>query len=106
VGCLDVIEVRVIAPALESFAFHGDIVCAGGTNYVTVDFGATPALRDAYLSHTHLGFSRSDEGPVYHGAFLNGVAHATDSTVCSVGLQVNKHRSRYTSRNYMGIVID
>ncbi|CAL4950639.1 unnamed protein product [Urochloa decumbens] len=90
VGCLAVRALQVAAPALESFAFHGDIVCssdpdeeedAGG-----VLFGATPALRDAYLSH--LGFGDYDDyrHDFAYSNFLECIAHANVLTLCSVGL--------------------
>ncbi|CAL4977001.1 unnamed protein product [Urochloa decumbens] len=83
VGCLAVRALQVAAPALESFAFHGDIVCstdpdeeedAGG-----VLLGDTPALRDAYLSH--LGFGDYDDD-----RHEECIAHANVLTLCSVGL--------------------
>ncbi|TVU22472.1 hypothetical protein EJB05_32170, partial [Eragrostis curvula] len=58
VNCLEVLELRVAAPSLESFVFYGDVVCLtdedddNDDNHIaTVDLGTTPALRDAYLSH-------------------------------------------------------
>ncbi|CAL4957377.1 unnamed protein product [Urochloa decumbens] len=90
VGCLAVRALQVAAPALESFAFHGDIVCssdpdeeedAGG-----VLFGATPALRDAYLSHLGFGDYDDDRHDFAYFNFLECIAHANVLTLCSVGL--------------------
>jgi hypothetical protein len=92
VGCLAVRELIVAAPVLESFAFHGDIVYSSDDEYVVeaaVDLGATPALRDAYLSH--LGFDSKDDvaGKEFaYSDFLSRVAHARTLTLCSIGLQV------------------
>ncbi|TVU22525.1 hypothetical protein EJB05_32231, partial [Eragrostis curvula] len=64
VRCLGVRELRVAAPALESLAFHGNILCLDDSEddderVAAVDLGAAPALRDAYLSH--LGFGTEDD---------------------------------------------
>ena len=92
VRCPAVRELRVTAPALESFAFHGDTVYWDGYGdpYSAVDLGSTPALRDAYLSH--IGFdddvnAYQDREYVYSN-FLSCVAHARALTLCSVGLLV------------------
>jgi hypothetical protein len=96
VRCPAVRELRVTAPALESFAFHGDTVGdtvywdGYGDPYSAVDLGSTPALRDAYLSH--IGFdddvnAYQDREYVYSN-FLSCVAHARALTLCSVGLLV------------------
>jgi len=52
VRCPAVRELRVNAPALESFAFHGDTGYSSDYDDLSsaVDLGSTPALRDAYLS--------------------------------------------------------
>ena len=52
-GCLGVRELRVAAPALESFALYGDVILstADWCESVAVDFAPAPALRDVYLSH-------------------------------------------------------
>ncbi|PNT70320.1 hypothetical protein BRADI_2g09930v3 [Brachypodium distachyon] len=102
VGCLDVRQLQVAAPALESFAFHGDILYfkyredeslefepvefIGKGNNTQTPSEATPLLRDAYLSH--IGFGVYDD-PLHEFAFSNlmeKVAHAKILTICSVGL--------------------
>ena len=52
-GCRAVRELRVAAPALESFALYGDVILstADWCESVAVDFAPAPALRDVYLSH-------------------------------------------------------
>ncbi|KAK3163532.1 hypothetical protein QOZ80_1AG0004910 [Eleusine coracana subsp. coracana] len=93
VGCLAVREVLVYdAPALESFAFHGDISYFGGGDSVIAYFRATPALRDAYLSHLCFGYAADGDDfyawhcfAYYH--LLNCVARASNLTICSAGLQ-------------------
>jgi hypothetical protein len=56
--CPVVHEILVAVPALESFAFHGDIVYSSDgkddEHATAIDLGATPAPLDTYLSH--LGF--------------------------------------------------
>ncbi|KQK03805.1 putative F-box protein At3g29830 [Brachypodium distachyon] len=99
VGCLDVRQLQVAAPALESFAFHGDILCFGeddGFEFEPVEFigkgntrtpsEATPELRDAYLSH--IGFGEYDEliHQYAYSTLMQMVAHAKILTICSVGL--------------------
>jgi hypothetical protein len=86
-------ELLVAAPALESFAFHGDIVYSSdgedGEHAAAVDLGGTPALRDAYLSH--LGFAAEADAvdkEYAYSDFLSCVAHARTLTLCSIGLQV------------------
>ncbi|KAL6626478.1 hypothetical protein ACP70R_030204 [Stipagrostis hirtigluma subsp. patula] len=91
VGCPAVRELRVAATALESFCFHGDIVYSTDDDRVpAVDLGATPALRDAYLSH--LGFGDIDNDPDDHeyaySDLLSCVAHARTLTLCSAGLML------------------
>ncbi|KAK3163533.1 hypothetical protein QOZ80_1AG0004930 [Eleusine coracana subsp. coracana] len=87
-------ELRVAAPGLESFAFHGDFVYLGDSEdddervAGAVDLGATPALRDAYLSH--LGFGCEDDATdkeFAYSDFLSCIAHAPTLTLCSIGLQ-------------------
>lgn len=93
VSCLAVRDLWIIAPALESFTFHGDISYFGGGDSLMVYFRDTPAVRSAYLSH--LGFSYADDEDYYEShcfayhTLLNRVARATVLTVCSVGLQVS-----------------
>ncbi|KAM0854036.1 hypothetical protein ACQ4PT_050686 [Festuca glaucescens] len=98
VGCLAMRDLQVAAPALESFAFHGDIlysrddyetepvVFVGKGNSRTTWNADTPELRDAYLSH--LGFGEYD--PLIHdfaySCALLKVAHARILTLCSKGL--------------------
>lgn len=93
VRCLGVRELRVNAPSLESFAFHGDNVYSTSDDdeedlSSAVDLGSTPALRDAYLSH--IGFDDAknayDEREYAYSNFLSCVAHARVLTLCSVGL--------------------
>ncbi|KAL6849899.1 hypothetical protein ACP4OV_020526 [Aristida adscensionis] len=102
VRCASVRQLHVAAPALESFLFHGDImdISYGSDDdddeayFATVDLGATPALRDAYVSH--LGFGVED--PHDHGYtnhFLHGIAHARILTLCSVGLQQSYDEGAY-----------
>ncbi|KAF8661597.1 hypothetical protein HU200_057019 [Digitaria exilis] len=88
VGCLAVRKLQVAAPALESFAFHGELVCFSEDDEAAdaIDFGATPALRDAYLFH--LGFGDYDDyrHDFAYPDFLECFEHATILTLCSVGL--------------------
>lgn len=95
VRCLGVRELRVNAPSLESFAFHGDNVYSTSDDddedlSSAVDLGSTPALRDAYLSH--IGFDDAknayDEREYAYSNFLSCVAYARVLTLCSVGLLV------------------
>nr|TKW12735.1 hypothetical protein SEVIR_5G054866v2 [Setaria viridis] len=88
---LAVRTLQVAAPALESFGFHGDVVCSSDPDdeddaAVGVQFGATPALRDAYLSH--LGFVDYDDDRHDFSYFnlLECIVHANILTLCSVGL--------------------
>ncbi|TVU22475.1 hypothetical protein EJB05_32173, partial [Eragrostis curvula] len=86
VRCLGLLHVAVATPALESFVYHGDIAYAGGCDVVVVNLGATPALRDAYLSL--IGFGYADEFCCFaYYRMLTCVAHATILTICSVGLK-------------------
>ncbi|KAJ1283157.1 hypothetical protein BS78_03G107400 [Paspalum vaginatum] len=85
VRCLAVGELHVTAPALDSLAFHGDIIHADDGD--GVHFGATPALRDAYLSHLGIGDFDEDLHEFAYYEFLDCVAHAAILTLCSVGLQ-------------------
>ncbi|KAL6646231.1 hypothetical protein ACP70R_017839 [Stipagrostis hirtigluma subsp. patula] len=92
VHCSAVRKIRVDAPALESFAFQGGIMDAldrdDFEDEIAVELGATPALRDAYVSHLGL---RIDQPPhdhnFYDNVFLYRVEHAQILTLCSVGLQ-------------------
>ncbi|KAK3159964.1 hypothetical protein QOZ80_1BG0053480 [Eleusine coracana subsp. coracana] len=92
VRCSAVRELRVAAPGLESFAFHGDIVYLGDSEdddegVAAVDLGATPALRDAYLSHIGFGHVNDTNDKEYaYSDFLSCIAHARTLTLCSVGL--------------------
>ncbi|CAO2193069.1 unnamed protein product [Urochloa humidicola] len=88
-GCRAVGELRVAAPALESFTLYGNVILSTAEWYdsVAVDFPAAPALRDVYLSHMdccdYLDLNHDDYYPfVYH------VPHARVLTLCSVGLLV------------------
>ncbi|RLM93251.1 uncharacterized protein C2845_PM08G09220 [Panicum miliaceum] len=85
VRCPAVRRLQVAAPALESFAFHGDIVCSSDPDDA-VHFGATPALRDAYLSHLGSGDYDDDRHDFAYPNFLECIAHANILTLCSVGL--------------------
>ncbi|TVU22519.1 hypothetical protein EJB05_32225, partial [Eragrostis curvula] len=91
VRCPAVQELRVAAPALESFVFHGDVVDLydwESEEVVGVDMGATPVLRDAYLSH--IGFGTADDVDIKEYAyfdFMRRVAHAPTLTLCSVGMR-------------------
>ncbi|OEL38039.1 hypothetical protein BAE44_0000942 [Dichanthelium oligosanthes] len=96
VGCLAVRKLHVAAPALESFAFHGDIVYssrAPDEDAVAVHFGATPALRDAYLSLLGFGDYDDDLHAFAYPNFLECIAHANILTLCSVGLLVRIYYS-------------
>ncbi|KAK3163537.1 hypothetical protein QOZ80_1AG0004980 [Eleusine coracana subsp. coracana] len=92
VSCLAVRELRVTAPSLESFAFHGDIVYVrdedvGGFVPATINnLGATPLLRDAYLSHIGFGDVWNHDQNYAYSNFIRCVAHARTLTVCSDGL--------------------
>ncbi|KAL6850529.1 hypothetical protein ACP4OV_021156 [Aristida adscensionis] len=110
VRCPAVRELLVSAPALESFAFYGDIVYSSNDANDTdgdgddglapppaVDLGATPALRDAYLSH--LGFRDGDDRPhpydlhYAYSDFLRCIEHAPVLTICSVGFLLGYNES-------------
>ena len=98
VGCLAVRKLQVAAPALESFAFHGDVVCSSDPDEddaAAVHFGDTPALRDAYLSHLDSGDYDDDRHDFAYPNFLECIAHANILTLCSVGLLV---RTSYPNR--------
>lgn len=92
VNCLAVRELRVTAPALESFAFHGDIVYTSDDEdddlVPATDLGATPLLRDAYLSHIGFGGIFNEEYDHAYYNFIRCVAHARTLTICSNGLLV------------------
>lgn len=96
---------------------RGDIVyesdfCGGdGGNWRTDTlWQATPALRDAYLSHVGFGGEYEEHLHAFvYSCFLHFVAHARISTICSVGLlvrysnlspsllayEINKERTAY-----------
>ncbi|XP_047064674.1 putative F-box/LRR-repeat protein At5g02700 [Lolium rigidum] len=100
VGCLSMRHLRVAAPALESLAYHGEILYYRDDAYETapVEFigkdntrrngsdAVTPELRDAYLSHLGLGGYDELIHEFAYSGFLEEVAHARILTLCSVGL--------------------
>ncbi|XP_039813716.1 putative F-box/LRR-repeat protein At4g15060 isoform X1 [Panicum virgatum] len=88
-GCRAVRELRVAAPALESFALYGDVILstADWCESVAVDFAAAPALRDVYLSHM-VGFDTLDRNHDHYYPFVYHVPQARILTLCSVGLVV------------------
>ncbi|XP_039811687.1 uncharacterized protein LOC120674594 [Panicum virgatum] len=92
-GCRAVRELRVVAaPALESLTFYGpayvkeddDDGWYDGPVAFYAGAAATPALRDAYLSHLGCEFDFG-AGSAYPSLY-NAVAHARILTTCSVGL--------------------
>jgi hypothetical protein len=88
-GCRAVRELRVAAPALESFTLYGDVILcvADWSNSVAVDFGAAPALRDVYLSQMDC-CGILDRNNDYYYPFVYHVPQAQILTLCSVGLVV------------------
>ncbi|TVU22483.1 hypothetical protein EJB05_32181, partial [Eragrostis curvula] len=90
VTCLGIQRLRVTEPALESFAFHGDIIyLRDSDNFSAVDLGDTPTLRDVCLSH--IGFGNMHLVPEYEYGFFrfsNRIARAKSLTLCSVGLKL------------------
>jgi hypothetical protein len=102
VGCLSMRHLRVAAPALESLAYHGEILYYRDDAYETapVEFigkdntrrtfsdAVTPELRDAYLSHLGLGGYDELIHEFAYSGFLEEIAHARILTLCSVGLLV------------------
>ncbi|KAL6661858.1 hypothetical protein ACP70R_001242 [Stipagrostis hirtigluma subsp. patula] len=92
VRCSAVRKIRVDAPALESFAYQGDIMDAldrdDFEDEVAVELGATPALRDAYVSHLGFRIDEPQDHDYYANQFLYSVANAQILTLCSVGLQI------------------
>jgi hypothetical protein len=93
-GCRAVRELRVAAPALESLTFYGrayvkeadDDGWYDGPVAFYAGATATPALRDAYLSHLGCEFDVG-AGSAYPSLY-NAVANARILTTCSVGLLV------------------
>jgi len=93
-GCRAVRELRVAAPALESLTFYGrayvkeadDDGWYDGPVAFYAGAAATPALRDAYLSHLGCEFDVG-AGSAYPSLY-NAVANARILTTCSVGLLV------------------
>ncbi|KAK1664176.1 hypothetical protein QYE76_052335 [Lolium multiflorum] len=93
-------QLWVAAPALESFAYHGEILYRRDEDYETypVEFigkdntrrtlsdAVTPELRDAYLSHLGLGGYDEVIHEFAYSGFLEEIAHARILTLCSVGL--------------------
>nr|TKW12741.1 hypothetical protein SEVIR_5G055100v2 [Setaria viridis] len=88
-GCRSVRELRVAAPALESFALYGNVILSvtDWFDSVAVDFGAAPALRDVYLSQMDCCGSL-DRNIDYYYPFVYHVPQARILTLCSVGLVV------------------
>ncbi|KAK3159967.1 hypothetical protein QOZ80_1BG0053490 [Eleusine coracana subsp. coracana] len=94
VSCLAMRELRVTAPSLESFAFHGDIIVyvrdedVGGFVPAATNnnLGATPLLRDAYLSHIGFGDVWNHDQNDAYSNFILSMAVARTLTVCSDGL--------------------
>uniref|UniRef100_A0ACD5W0E9 Uncharacterized protein n=1 Tax=Avena sativa TaxID=4498 RepID=A0ACD5W0E9_AVESA len=112
-GCLAMRDLQVAAPALESVAFHGDILCSRDSNDVTkpvVFIGkgntrmpsdaATPELRDAYLSH--LGFGGYDEliHEFAYSCFLETVALLAQPLSPSTFRRHRRGNSDETTRTY------
>ncbi|RLM91519.1 putative F-box/LRR-repeat protein [Panicum miliaceum] len=88
-GCRAVRDLRVAAPALESFAMYGYVIlsAADWCESVAVDFAAAPALRDVYLSHMD-GCDYLDPNHDDYYPFVYHVPHPRVLTLCSVGLLV------------------
>ncbi|PUZ57406.1 hypothetical protein GQ55_5G428100 [Panicum hallii var. hallii] len=90
-GCRAVRDLRVAAPALESFAMYGDVILSAAAvdwyETVSVDFAAAPALRDVYLSHMD-GCGDLDLNFDYYYPFVYYVLHTRVLTLCSFGLVV------------------
>ncbi|CAO2203100.1 unnamed protein product [Urochloa humidicola] len=89
-ACRAVGELRVAAPALESFALYGNVILSAAEWYgesVAVDFAAAPALRDVYLAHMGSSYDLDLNHDDYY-PFVYHVPHARVLTLCSVGLLV------------------
>ncbi|RLN24083.1 putative F-box/LRR-repeat protein [Panicum miliaceum] len=88
-GCRAVLELRVAAPALESFALYGNVIlsAADWCESVAVDFGAAPALRNVYLAHMD-GCDYLDPNHDDYYPFVYHVPQPRILTLCSVGLVV------------------
>uniref|UniRef100_A0ACD5U420 Uncharacterized protein n=1 Tax=Avena sativa TaxID=4498 RepID=A0ACD5U420_AVESA len=98
VSCLAMRDLQVAAPAIESFAFHGDIlysrdgyetepvVFIGNGNSRTTWDADTPELRDAYLSHLGFGGYDNQIHDFAYSCALLKVSHARILTLCSKGL--------------------
>ena len=94
VGCIDVKQVRVTAPALESIAFHDDDFFWEDADDVVFDFDDDmPALRDVYLSQ--IGFAH-DSDETYYDSLLSDVEHAPVWTLSCDGWNL---RVRFDTTN-------
>ncbi|CAD6232182.1 unnamed protein product [Miscanthus lutarioriparius] len=94
VGCIDVKQVRVTAPALESIAFHDDDFFWEDADDVVFDFDDDmPALRDVYLSRIRFAHD-SDE--TEFDSLLSDVEHAPVWTLSCDGWNL---RVRFDTTN-------
>ncbi|CAL4976867.1 unnamed protein product [Urochloa decumbens] len=91
-GCPAVRKLRIVAPALESFAFLGPVYFRVTEDYdIPVELGETettaiPALRDACMCHLGFGEYENPSAQDYEYPFLYYVAHAWVLTLCYIGL--------------------
>ncbi|KAJ1283276.1 hypothetical protein BS78_03G116000 [Paspalum vaginatum] len=96
VGCRAVEELRVAAPALESFALHCHVFVTDpddgpwgvGFPPVEIELLGPPALRDAYLSHIGCDNRLDVEHNALYPSLCLGVVLARILTICSVGLRL------------------
>ncbi|WVZ71629.1 hypothetical protein U9M48_020196 [Paspalum notatum var. saurae] len=95
VGCRGMEELRVAAPALESFALHCHVFVPDpdrpwdyGCPPVEVELLGPPALRDAYLSHIGCDHCLDWQHVALYPSLCLDVVLARILTICSVGLQL------------------
>ncbi|CAL4957255.1 unnamed protein product [Urochloa decumbens] len=105
-GCPAVRELRVVAPALESFAFLGPVYFRVTEDYeIPVELGVTettaiPALRDACMCHLGFGEYENPSAQDYEYPFLYYVAHTRVLTLCYIGLLLIYEQSTYDETAY------
>ncbi|XP_034593790.1 uncharacterized protein [Setaria viridis] len=105
-GCRALRELRVAAPALESFAFHGRVYFSEADDYaVPIELGddttmTMPALRDARMCHLGFGEYEDPNAQDFEYPFLYHVAHARVLMLCSIGLLLLREQQTYDEMAY------
>uniref|UniRef100_K3XHC3 F-box domain-containing protein n=1 Tax=Setaria italica TaxID=4555 RepID=K3XHC3_SETIT len=105
-GCRALRDLRVAAPALESFAFHGRVYFSEADDYaVPIELGddttmTMPALRDARMCHLGFGEYEDPNAQDFEYPFLYHVAHARVLTLCSIGLLLLREQQTYDEMAY------